>query len=83
MARATQGPQVKRAASIHHARRKVAKLSDEGCSLQDHPACYLTTAYQHAREDAAVETGLPLATFPEACPWAVEQVLAEDFWPEA
>ena len=27
--------------------------------------------------------GLPLATFPEACPWSTEQVLDEDFWPEA
>jgi hypothetical protein len=24
-----------------------------------------------------------LDTFPEVCPWAIEQVLAEDFWPEA
>jgi hypothetical protein len=40
-------------------------------------------AYPRARRDAAQETGLPLATFPEVCPWAIEQVLAEDFWPEA
>jgi hypothetical protein len=33
--------------------------------------------------DAADETGLPLATFPEACPWPLAQVLDEDFWPEA
>jgi Domain of unknown function DUF29 len=29
------------------------------------------------------DTGLPLAAFPEACPWAIAQVLDEDFWPEA
>ena len=40
-------------------------------------------AYPRARRDAAQETGLPLATFPEACPWPVAQVLDEDFWPEA
>jgi hypothetical protein len=28
-------------------------------------------------------TSLPMATFPEACPWSIEQVLDEDFWPEA
>jgi hypothetical protein len=39
-------------------------------------------AYPHARRLAALETGLPLATFPEACPWPIEQVLDEDFWPE-
>jgi hypothetical protein len=40
-------------------------------------------AYPRARRDAAQETGLPLATFPEACPWPIAQVLDEDFWPEA
>ncbi len=40
-------------------------------------------AYPWARRDVAQETGLPLATFPEVCPWPVAQVLAEDFWPEA
>ena len=39
-------------------------------------------AYPRARRDAAQETGLPLATFPEACPWTVAQVLDADFWPE-
>ena len=40
-------------------------------------------AYQAIREDAAIDTDLPLATFPEACPWTVEQVLDADFWLEA
>jgi hypothetical protein len=31
---------------------------------------------------AAAETGLPLATFPKICPWPVEQIRGEDFWPE-
>jgi hypothetical protein len=51
-------------------------------SLQAYPAQYLAAAYRYAREDAADETGRPLATFPEACPWAVERVLDADFWPE-
>jgi hypothetical protein len=40
-------------------------------------------AYADARELAAAETGLPLATFPEACHWRPEQVLSADFPPEA
>jgi len=36
----------------------------------------------HARQDAADEADLPLATFPEACPWALVQVRDEDCWPE-
>ena len=51
--------------------------------LQHYPAQYLATAYRHAREDAADATDLPLATFPDPCPWPVAQVLDEDFWPEA
>ena len=39
-------------------------------------------AYPRARRDAVTDTSLPLATFPELCPWPVEKVLAEDFWPE-
>ena len=43
----------------------------------------LTWAYPRARRDAAKDTGLPLTTFPDPCPWPPEQVLREDFWPEA
>jgi transcriptional regulator with XRE-family HTH domain len=39
-------------------------------------------AYPRARGVAAQETGLSLATSPEACPWPIAQVLAEDFRPE-
>jgi hypothetical protein len=41
-----------------------------------------TWAYPRARRDAARETGLPLMTFLESCPWSKEQVLSPDFWPE-
>jgi hypothetical protein len=37
---------------------------------------------QACTEDAADETGLPLATYPETCPWVPEQVLEADFLPE-
>ena len=43
----------------------------------------LSAAYPSARETASAETRLPLATFPEACPWTVEQALRDDFWPAA
>jgi hypothetical protein len=35
--------------------------------------------YPRACRDAARETGLPLATFPETCPWLPVQVLDADF----
>jgi Domain of unknown function DUF29 len=67
--------------TIRNARLDIAKRALG--HLQHYPAQYLATAYRHAREDAADETGLPLVTFPEACPWPIAQVLAADFWPEA
>jgi hypothetical protein len=69
--------------TIRQARRELAKLIAKNPGLRHHPAHYLTTAYRHAREDAPDATGLPLATFPETCPWTVAQVSDADFWPEA
>jgi hypothetical protein len=68
--------------SIRHARREIAELLADNRSLHGYPAERLADAYRHARGDAAIDTGLPLATFPEACPWKPTQVLDEDFWPE-
>jgi hypothetical protein len=51
--------------------------------LQHHPAAYLPEAYRHARRRISLAMDRPLATFPETCPWTVDQVLDEDFWPEA
>lgn len=44
---------------------------------------HLVRRYQSARQEASMETRLPLATFPESCPWSPAQILDEDFWPEA
>jgi Domain of unknown function DUF29 len=57
-------------------------------TLHDSPSLHrfvpeaLAWAYPHARRLAAAETGLPVATFPETCPWTLAQVLDEGFWPE-
>ena len=52
-------------------------------SLQNHPAERLSLAYRRARLDAADETGIDLETFPGVCPWTIEQILKEDFLPQA
>lgn len=41
----------------------------------------LADSYARARRAAVRETDLPLETFPETCPWTVEQMLDEDFPP--
>ena len=57
--------------------------------LEDNPGLkprreqLFVTAYRGARKEAAAETGLPLATFPEAAPFSLAQALDDEFWPEA
>ena len=70
--------------SIREARTQLAEgLSD---AYADSPQFHHSAVrrYRAARREASRQTGLPLATFPETCPWTVEQVLDLDFfWPEA
>jgi Domain of unknown function DUF29 len=69
--------------TIRQARDAIGDRLERSPSLRDYPAQRLPLAYRRARRDAVDETGLPLATFPEVCPWTIAQVLDEDFWPEA
>jgi Domain of unknown function DUF29 len=66
--------------TIRQARDAIADVIEGSHSLRTYPSQRVPLAYRRARRDA---TGLPLATFPEASPWPLAQVLDEDFWPEA
>jgi hypothetical protein len=68
--------------SVRQARTAIADLLEESPSLRDYPAQRVALAYRRARQQSAIQTGLPLATFPETCPWSSAQLLDEDFWPE-
>jgi Domain of unknown function DUF29 len=69
--------------SMDQARQAIADLIEESPSLQDYPAQQCEATYTRARRKAARETGLPLVTFPERCPWPVDEILTEDWYPEA
>ena len=69
--------------SIRHARQQIADDLAENRSLQNHPAERLSLAYRRARLDAVDDTGLDLETFPEVCLWTIEQILNENFLPQA
>jgi Domain of unknown function DUF29 len=69
--------------SIRAARTDAQALLARYPHLRTRQEAAYARAYPRARRQAARETGLPLATFPEACPWAPEQVLDEAFWPQA
>src|SRR5206468_3099016 len=69
--------------SIINARDEIATILEDFPGLQHTVAELLAHRYPAARRLAQAETGLPLATFPETCPWTPEQVLDADFWPDA
>ncbi len=69
-------------ASIRVQRNRLADHLDDNFSLKPLLPQALANAYRDARLEAAAETGLAKATFPEACPWAVAETLAADFLPD-
>lgn len=67
--------------SIRNARIAIAERMEESPSLKSYPETVLAQCYRTARANAADETGLPLATFPETSPFSLEESLSEDFLP--
>ena len=69
--------------TIRTQRAALADMLDESPSMARELPTLLTKGYPLARQWAHDDTHLPLATFPEACPWTPAQVLDDAFWPEA
>lgn len=68
--------------TIRTQRQEIADLLEQSPSLRRTVPDALGARYTLAREHASSHTRLPLAIFPETCPWTPEQVLDPDFWPE-
>ena len=64
-------------ATVRVARRHIAKLLRRSPSLRREVPALLEEAYPNARDRAAAETGLPEETFPEACPFKLDQITGE------
>jgi hypothetical protein len=67
---------------IANARDALADLFGENSSLKAQSDSLIVSAYRYARRQAAGETGLPDAAFPSTCPWSLETLLDEGFWPD-
>jgi hypothetical protein len=65
--------------SVVEARDRIADVLEESPSLKPYPATQLAKSYNAGRRKAAAETGL--IGLPEACPWTIEQLLDQAFWP--
>jgi hypothetical protein len=68
-------------ASIIEQRTRLKDLLDESPSLRSLPAKELAKWHRIARLKAADETGLAEKVFPVDCPYTVEDILDEDFFP--
>ena len=68
--------------SIGNARAEISGRLEMSPSLRRELPDVVAWAYQRARRAAANETGTPLETFPETCPWSLERLQDEDFLPE-
>lgn len=69
------------ARSIIGAREEIRDLIEESPSLKTYPPETVRRAYQDARREAAVETGLSIATISHDCPFSIEQILDPVFYP--
>jgi hypothetical protein len=68
--------------TIRTQRRELRRLLQQNPSLAPLVSLVMADGYADARLEASDETSLPLATFPEACPWTPEQVLDANCWPD-
>jgi thioesterase domain-containing protein len=68
---------------IDNARLHIELILEDSPSLREFLPKAFAWAYPRVRKEAAKETGLPLETFPETCPWSLDQLQDEDFLPEA
>lgn len=67
--------------SINSGRDEIDVLLIESPSLNPQLSTLIHDEYRRARKQACLETGLPLTTFPDECPFTVEQITG-DYWPE-
>lgn len=67
--------------TINAQRVELELLLRDNPSLRRQLSDILAERYPKARKHASDETGKPLATFPQVCPWTIEQILDDDLWP--
>jgi hypothetical protein len=68
--------------TILEQRRRIDRLLQQNPSLRPTVAALIEDSYAYIRKRTSLETRLPLATFPDPCPWSVSQILDDDFWPD-
>jgi Domain of unknown function DUF29 len=60
---------------------EIQRLLRQSPSLSGVIAASVADVYPDAVESASIETGLPAPTFPEKCPFSVDEILQRGFFP--
>jgi hypothetical protein len=68
--------------TVQEQRLAAADVLEDNPSLRPQLVDMLSQAYKASRLAAARETGLAEETFPAECPFQIDQIMSEDFWPE-
>ena len=68
--------------TIEEQRVRVAKLLEDNPSLKHELEGMVSHAYRLAVLRAATEIGISKSAFPNLCPFTLEQILDDGFWPE-
>lgn len=68
-------------ATIRIQRREILQLLKDSPSLKSYLAEALLEAFENGRDLAIAETNLSTTTFPPACPYTDEEILADHFYP--
>lgn len=69
--------------TIKEQRRQIEKLFKDSPSLKRYlDEVGLDEVFTDALEIACDETGLPASSFPETCPYSIEQLLDKQFFPD-
>jgi hypothetical protein len=69
--------------TIAEQRRQMLLILQDSPSLRNYCADIFEKCYATARKDAARETQLAIGSFPEVCPFTLENILDEDWFPAA
>ena len=67
--------------TINEHRDRLLDAIEQSASLKAEYEQAWAKSYERARRNAARETGLPLETFPQQCPFDPWRILDPDWWP--
>lgn len=68
--------------TINRERENIEDVEEESPSLAKMAADLIPRAYQRARREASIETGIPEKAFPPDCPFTLAQLRDDEFLPD-